>query len=265
MNWLSLSTLELTSLWNFGMVDVMKSQVLRLDKVSDRVRKEFGIAGNCLIPDFVDHVAVEEMYTLLSQLKESAHTRNFIMPGIETPRRMRTLGGRFISRTLKELVALYYSDEMKRFIESVVGRKVFPCLHPEEFIVVNYLEGRCQTHGWHLDDPDIALIICIRSPSKGGGKVEMISGFADRQKVTPAELARRISDAEHSGHIKTLQLNDGDAYILHASRVLHRVTELESDLDERIAINLAYAFSQDQEFGDTADFLYGENSTIVNI
>lgn len=242
---------------NFEMGDTMKPQVLNFEQVSDQVRKEFKLAGHYVLSNFVSMHGIQEMYQTLSNLRECAHTRNFIMPGIETPRRMRTLGGRFISESIKELVALYSSREIIEFLEAVAGKKVFPCLHPEEFIVVNYLEGKYQTHGWHLDDPDLALIICIQAPCRGGGNVEMISGFADRQEVTPEELSNRISEAKKCGHIKSLQLNTGDAYVLNASRVLHRVTELESDCDERIAINFAYSFTEDQEFGNTADMLYG--------
>jgi hypothetical protein len=66
-----------------------------------------------------------------------------------------------------------------------------------------------------------------------------------------------VESSARQGTMKSLSLLPGDAYLLHASTVLHRVTGLEEESDMRMAFNFAYCLSEDQEYGSSASLLYG--------
>lgn len=183
--------------------------------------------------------------------------RDFIMEEYDTPRRMAVLSGTMVTEHFPFIRSLYLRREIKALVEEVVGHEVFACEHDNEFAVVNYLRGPGQTHGWHIDDPDYALVIAIDVPRQGGGIFEMVPGFTPRHSLDAGELQRRLEVARTNGGLKTLCLEAGDAYILHASSTLHRVTELEGQDDRRSVINFAYCADKNQEYGQTADLLYG--------
>jgi len=176
------------------------------------------------------------------------------MPGFETPRRMSTIGGREIRRRLPELAAFYDDDQLLGELSALVGRRLYRATHADECIVMNFLNGSGQTHGWHVDDPDFALVIVVETPPpERGGTVELIRSF-DRDALFRGSL-------ETFDEKEELYLQSGDLYFLHASQILHRVTPLRDAHGERIAINFAFDTKPIQVYGDTASILYGEAAT----
>lgn len=74
--------------------------------------------------------------------------------------------------------------------------------------------------------------------------------------IDPKNFNDIISRAQRSGKIQTHTLITGDAYLLHASKVAHRVTECLSDDDYRLATSLDYCENVDQIYGKSVDLLY---------
>ncbi len=211
------------------------------------------------LPQFLSDFMLRRILRDIEKAATTAISRDFIMPGCGTPRYMKTLGGTAIRERIPSLVTLYESKRISKTVESIVGSKVFSCTHPEEFAVVNILQGTGQTHGWHLDDPDIALVLCLQAPKGKGGEVEMIRGFKPRQELTPSEVVKLVEEAHSRREVQTLSLRPGDAYLLHASTVLHRVNPLVEQADIRVALNFAYSLTREQAYGETANLLYGES------
>jgi hypothetical protein len=192
-----------------------------------------------------------------------ARSRNFVMSGYETPRVMSVMGGSFLLRETDLVWPLYSHWELRKLVAAVAGAPVYPCLHPEEFMVANVLLASGNTHGWHLDDPAYALIVFIESPApEAGGLLEYVprwgefcraEGFPPEESVDAAvERARERGRVRVKGHAR------GDAYLLRADLALHRVTSLAREGARRVALNLAFEATESPSYGNTASELYGE-------
>lgn len=222
----------------------------------DALRARFLADGYVLLPDLLAPAAFARIRDHVAQLRPIARRCDFVMPEYGTPRVMATLGGRRIREVSPLLLSLYDHADVRALMEALAGRPVFTCTHPEEFMVLNFLEGAGQSHGWHLDDPDIALVIVVEAPPKGtGGNIELV---ADRVLQAPdGETTKALVDAAGTrGRIAIEYLPAGSGYLLHAAQILHRVGPLTQSAS-RAALNLAYGFNEHQRFGDTANTLYG--------
>lgn len=226
------------------------------------IREQFARSGYVKLPSFLSPAALTLFRSEMEELEQIAIRRQFEMPGYETPRSLSVLGGTTIRTKSPLLYSMYHHSALRGTIESIIGRPVFTCTHPEEFIVANFLHNSGDTHGWHLDDPSYALIIFAEAPSEdGGGVVEFIANWPDlcrRKGHKPNEnVAELVSWADENGLIDRHTHKAGDAYLLRADLNLHRVTPLKKEGERRAAVNLAFQVSADVDYGITADLLYG--------
>ncbi|WP_157790556.1 HalD/BesD family halogenase [Bradyrhizobium japonicum] len=207
-----------------------------------------------------ERLLTDQAFYLVSErvvsLKPFARHQNFTMPGSYTPRIMATVGGTAIKNYAPYINGLYRHSSIIRMLNLITEREVYHCLHPEEFAVVNYQAGAGQTHGWHFDDPDLALVFIIRTPTGRGGHLEIAyprDGSDWKGSRSDEALA---SEATLEGRVQIERFTRGDAYLLYASKLLHRVAPLE-DGGERAAVCMAFSFDREQVFGASADLLYG--------
>ena len=157
---------------------------------------------------------------------------------------------------------LYVHFELVSVIARVAGEPIYPCNHPEELIVCNFLLAQGSTHGWHLDDPPYALILVLEAPAPGaGGELEFIPGWADLNHELgldpdgPADAG--VAAAQAEGLIRSVDHRSGDAYLLRADRCAHRVAPLRASGTRRVALNFAYEARAGATYGDSATVLYG--------
>lgn len=174
---------------------------------------------------------------------------------------MSVVGGSKLARRCLPLIALYGNIDLRTAISEIVGREVFTVRHDEEFMVANFLEGTADTHGWHTDDPQYALIVVAESPGySGGGELEFIPRWldfcADFNLNPETDADEGVALARTVGQVTSAALVAGDCYLLNANRALHRVTPLLST-GRRKALNMAFDDRQYRKFGDTAAILYG--------
>jgi hypothetical protein len=233
------------------------------DVLSD-LQQEFGRNDYVKLPGLIASQAFAHIRAEIEYLKRFTTKRSFIMEGYETPREMSTLGGAKILKEAPTIWSLYCHYELRNLIERIAGTKVYSCLHPNEFMVANFLNSPGATHGWHLDDPAFALIIVLEASSaEDGGSLEFIpnwfefcsqiGAFSD-EKVGPlVERARADNLIQVRHHLS------GDAYFLRADRSLHQVTALRREGACRSALNLAFEVTPNPTYGDTANKLYGES------
>ena len=213
------------------------------------------------IPNLLNAELIAVLRHELSALEKLKASRDFLMPGHNTPRRMSTIGGSIIRKYSSILVSLYENHHLRSFVSALSGHTVYPCTHPSEFMVANFLENLGDTHGWHLDDPALALIIVLEAPPAiAGGLLEYISGWptyclnAEVSKDSdPSVLVRQLRT---SGRIQTVHHESGDAYLLRANECLHRVTPLRWLIQRRVVLNLAYEIAPMPQYGATATLLY---------
>lgn len=193
-------------------------------------------------------------------LAASGSLRDFTMPGTKTPRKLRTVSG---ERVLgyPGMEELYQSPQLRALLESVAGTTLFPCTLLSERMVLNSLDAPGHTHGGHLDDPQIALLMIIEAPpADGGGLLEFIPDWrricAQRGWDASGSVAGLIEEARIENLVQQAHHEASDMYILHASEVLHWVTPLTRPGVRRIALNLAWQTTEYVQYGESAKLLY---------
>lgn len=233
--------------------------------VLDALSREFRREGYVRLPGLLGAEAFAALRDeLLEKGTTTARSRDFVMDGYETPRRMSVMGATLLLRETELVWALYAHWELRRLVGALAGAAVYPCRHPEEFMVANFLLDRGHTHGWHLDDPAYALILFIEAPPpEDGGVLEFIPhwlefcgehGLEPHHRVDAAvERARAESRVQRRAHAP------GDGYLLRADQAMHRVTSLTAGDARRVALNLAFEASDAPVYGSTATVLYGED------
>lgn len=198
----------------------------------------------------------------VARLEQFASKKNFVMPEYNTPRLMATVGGRAIRRESPLLTGVYAAADLTALLSRIAGRQVHPCHDENEWAVINWLEGRGETHGWHLDDPAYALVIFVESPAPGeGGEVELIHGWRRLCRLLgkdPAgDVANGVAGCRELGLVRSKTHAAGDAYLLRADRCLHRVAPLRADRGRRIVLNFAFEVKPaTYRRGLTAAYLY---------
>lgn len=241
--------------------DLLEPTPFRQDKLID-MREQFARMGYVKLEGFLQMGALEVFREEMAEMEQIALRRQFEMPGYSTPRSLSVLGGNQIRHQSALLYSLYHHYAIRDCIQDIVGRQVYTCTHPEEFMVANFLHNSGDTHGWHLDDPAFALIIFAEAPGEdGGGELEYICNWKDlcrRKGRKPDEdIHDLIEWAGQNGLIDRQAHEAGDAYLLRADHNLHRVTPLTGAGLRRAAVNMAYQSSPATLYGQTANLLYG--------
>jgi hypothetical protein len=206
--------------------------------------------------------AFAQLSAEVSRLEQFANKKNFVMPGYNTPRIMATVGGRVIKRESQFLKDLYAAGDLAGLVSQIAGRRVYPCLDENEWMVINWLEGPGKTHGWHLDDPPYALVIFVEAPAPDqGGEAEFITDWrrlCRRLGEDPeGDVGSAVEGCRELGLVNSKTHRAGDAYLLRADRCLHRVAPITSEGVRRLILNLAFEAKPDtHRKGVTAAYLY---------
>ncbi|MCM2543924.1 HalD/BesD family halogenase [Burkholderia glumae] len=230
--------------------------------VTQHLREEFEATGYVKLPNFFTEATRNLISRQLRSVETISLRRNFVMPGYETPRRLSVAGGGRILEECFPLAMVYANYSLWSVLSAITGKPLYPVAHPEEFIVANFLLSEDDTHGWHLDDPQFALIMISSAPPQGeGGLLEFVPGwreFCARHGLDPvSDVEQAIHCANASGVVRQIHHAAGECYLLNAAENLHRVTPIVGR-DTRSALNMAFDDRQSRHFGDTATLLYGE-------
>lgn len=229
----------------------------------NEISKKFMVEGFVRLENFFSKEVLNTLNKDIDLFKKIKTRRDFIMPGYDTPRNLSVIGGKDIINHSSLFLRLYGDNKIKNLIGKIVNRKIHDVNHQDEFMVINFLDQTSDTHGWHLDDPDLAFVIILKAPKNAGSaEVEVINDWGKKSLLVTKDFCEKdfLSDRINKSNVavKKLKFSDGDAYLLHASKALHRVTPIIGN-DERIALNMAYSFSENQYYGKSATLLYGNN------
>lgn len=214
------------------------------------------------MPEFFDLVVEESI-----RLSKIRNEKEFTMPGYETPRLLSVIGGKQILNNSFVFSALYINAEVKSVLSSIVSRSLFNVDHEEEFMVINFLEKKGGTHGWHLDDPQYALVVILQAPAQSeGGYLEVVPNWkafcASINKDPLFDTNEAVRIAYENDKVKRIYHNAGDCYILNAGDCLHRVAPITGET-HRIILNMAFDHRQEIEYGETANLLYGNAERVA--
>lgn len=214
-------------------------------KIINSLHLSFGRNGYVKLPGLISLSTFNFLKIEVQRLSEIARERNFIMPGYESPRVMTTLGGKQIRENSDLLKGFYGNQELRSILSRIVGSQLFDCLDETEWCVSTWLNGEGQTHGYHLDDPPIALIVIIQAPPpEFGGYLEMVTDwreiahiFDQDPEINVLPLVKKLRNlnlVQVKTHIT------GDAYLLRADQCLHAVAPLRGRETKRSILNMAF-------------------------
>lgn len=229
------------------------------------LRRDFEHRHYVRLPGLLPPALFSQVRAEVDRLEHLARPKDFTMEVMyHTPRIMTTLGGQVVRRASPLLNELYDHPGLRGLISHIVGCPVYSSEDINEWMVCNWLSAAGQTHGWHLDDPPLALIIFLESPKpEGGGVLEYIPDWHSlcaesghdpngdvNALVTHCRAAELVQERAHAA---------GDAYLLRADTCLHRVTAIKTPGARRVALNLAFELQPDvRRKGVTAALLYDE-------
>lgn len=219
--------------------------------------------GFVRLPSFFSPSTFDRIRSDIEALYRKRKRRDFLMPDFKTERKMSVVGGDVIRQACPSLLRLYSNAELQATIATIVGRQIQRVFHKDEFMVVNFLDRQSDTHGWHTDDPQYALVaICEASGLGNGGALEFVANWRDfrAQCDKSSSIDEQIARARTEGRVREEQFESGDAYLLDANSNLHRVTPLLGT-GKRQALNMAFDDRLFRKYGVTAHLLYGVSTS----
>jgi hypothetical protein len=225
-----------------------------------QLRASFRDTGYVKLPDFLTPDAFRTVSSEVTRLHSARVRKDFVMPDFNTDRKMSILSGKDVVRQSEVIASLYACQELRDWIKSLTGTDIHTVLHDDEFLVVNFLDGERDTHGWHLDDPRYALIIVVESPAAHiGGCIEYVPDWkrlAREECFEPHQnVERGVEICKRKSKIRSDTLKSSDCYLLDAGEVLHRVSPMAAH-GSRKALNLAFDDRRYRVYGETATRLY---------
>ncbi len=202
--------------------------------------RQFVDDGYLPLRGFLSPSALEAMKKEVEVLQQRAKRRDFAMECMGgTPRHMTTLGGIEIAEHGPLIARLYEHHGLLSHIGSQLAMQIRTADDPIERHVLNILHKRGDTHGLHVDDYPIALVMFLESPActEGCGHLQ----------YHPADTPEQVSSHGHA---------PGDAYLLRSDRFAHRVMPIH-DGCTRTVLNFAYgADGVDVNVSPSASLLY---------
>ena len=225
-----------------------------------QLRASFRDTGYVKLPEFLTLDAFRAVSSEVTRLHSARVRKDFVMPDFNTDRKMSILSGKDVVRQSEVIASLYACQELRDWITSLTGTDIHTVLHDDEFLVVNFLDGERDTHGWHLDDPRYALIIVVESPAAHiGGCIEYVPDWkrlAREECFEPHQnVERGVEICKRKSKLRSDTLKSSDCYLLDAGEVLHRVSPMSAD-GSRKALNLAFDDRRYRVYGETATRLY---------
>lgn len=220
----------------------------------DFLQKSFKTDYYVYVSHFFNTKVFEILKAEVLNLEKYSKMKNFIMLGYDTPRIMKVLGGMTILKHSSVLPLLYKHSQLISLLKKIVGKKIYDCLHPQEFMAIHYQQGKGATHGWHYDDADLTLVIVLEAPDEEyGGNLQFIG---NEIKKDDGNIKNIVDLAERQNKIRIKHHKKGDCYLLNSGQCLHRVTPINTDSAKRVITIMAYEYSNISSYGITASLLY---------
>ncbi len=214
---------------------------------SSQAAERFDDCGYIPLPGLLTPAGLDQLRSEVKALTPLTQRRDFVMECMGgTPRNMTTLGGELITEQAPGISNLYQSAQLMDALGVLLQKQIVVADDPVERHVLNILHKAGDTHGYHIDDYPIAVVMFIESPTcpEGCGRLEFC----------PAAVGESDSPVDHPPF--TRSHHAGDAYVLRSDRLNHRVQPIH-DGCLRTVLNFAYGFDGEQiERTPSASILY---------
>ena len=157
-----------------------------------------------------------------------------------TPRNYVSVSRNFVFENSSLIPELYFAPVLIRFLTALSSDELIPAPYEPEQIVVNLMNQKGDTHGWHWDDYTYSVVLVLAAPSRlNGGQVEYVDGTSWNKD------SAQIEHYLQTKTVRTLDLTVGSAYVLLGKRVMHRVSPMLS-ADTRKIICFTYATNEER-------------------
>ena len=161
---------------------------------------------------------------------------------------MTTLGGHVIATESELIPQLATDTALLALLRNISRMEISLAPDPVERFVLNVLHQESDTHGAHVDDYPLALVLFTEAPASldDGGLLEYVPHASGLDQLDTS-VARRAHHAP------------GDAYLLRADTTAHRVTPRRRPGLRRTVLNIAYATpcQENTATAPSAALLYG--------
>lgn len=230
------------------------------------LRRNFAREHYVRLPDLLTQNVFAKLHIEINRVEQFGLKKSYRSKGTDTPRIMTALGGGRLLEHSPILTMLYIHHELWTLVQEIVDGPLYPPLHDQELIGVNYLLGVGDTHGWHLDDNAFTLMIIMEAPPEDqGGEVQCIPDWAYHAQVLGyAEgepLAPYVEQCYTKNLVRTYYHAPGEAYLLRADKTLHSVRGLTQEGARRVVIGFAYENTPYPRTTDWVTGLYEESTT----
>lgn len=158
------------------------------------------------------------------------------------------------------LRALYESQEMLHFIETVLDRKpLFRMADPLGALNLTVMrEGHVQ--GWHYDNADFVVSLAIQA-SRAGGLFECAPLIRTEGDESYAAV-KRVLDGDADDLVEVFPMVPGTLMVFEGRRSIHRVSPVEGDVPRQVGL-LAYDTKPDADSSSVFKLIrYGRNTAI---
>ncbi|WP_371524932.1 hypothetical protein OG302_01345 [Streptomyces sp. NBC_01283] len=204
--------------------------MISLPSYTEQARAHFVTHGYLPLPELLPPDSLSLLLAEMERVEKIATRRDFAMDCMNgSPRHMTTLGGRVIAEESPVVSALYRDPALLALLEPIAAFDVVGVDDPVERHVLNILHQPGDTHGAHIDDYPLALVLFLQAPDdpKDGGLLEYVPQTRTL-KALDSPLALRLHH------------RPGDGYLLRSDTTAHRVTPLRRPGVRRTVLNFAY-------------------------
>jgi len=178
----------------------------------------------------VEVLAAYEAYRQRRDFVSSTETT-----GGATPRNMYTVNKRSIDiHSGGSLAAFYSSEHFLDFLGDAARTLVFPIPLVNEWYLINGLQKKGDTQGWHWDGFRYAVIFIAKAPEHDGGQLQLITHTGHLNKtVHEISTTKPISSSSY--------FPAGSLILMNGKESLHRVSPLQGDDDLRVSFVMSFA------------------------
>ncbi|MEG4630686.1 hypothetical protein QUB56_13875 [Microcoleus sp. AR_TQ3_B6] len=224
------------------------------------LRHQFAKNQYVYLPNLFTPTVFSILRSEVDKLEEFATHKNYQTNGLETARNMKVFGGMKVFEKSPALSILYTHHELRTLLKEITDGPIYHSTN-EEIVGVHYLLETGNTHGWHLDDYPFIFIMIFYAPSKSnGGTVECIPNWVSyAQKMGYQEnepIGNYVEKCRKEHLVQEYYHAPGDAYLMRADQVLHRVSPLKKENEKRAIVGFDYSYTLEVVNTDRVTGLY---------
>jgi len=190
---------------------------------TDALGRVLSDSGVVQLPDFLPsafhHALSQQVDALLDSRGKRIDVR--VRSTGNTPRKYISVRRNDVFEHAGLIKQLYFDPAFIRFFSRLMQHELVVAPYEPEQVVVNRMDQKGDTHGWHWDDYSYSIVLVLTAPLRtNGAQLECVDGTAwDKD-------AAQVEHYLQTMPVRSLDLPAGSAYVLQGKRVMHRVSPM---------------------------------------